>query len=127
LPPVRATEAKLAQVFFNLIVNAGQAIPEERRASGTVTVRTRAGAQGEAVVEVLDNGVGIPPPVRARLFEPFFTTRRAGEGTGMGLTIAKALIEALGGRIEVESQPGEGACFRVVLPVTGAAEVGRSS
>jgi CheY-like chemotaxis protein len=105
-------------VFLNLIVNAGQAIPEERHASGTVTVRTRKAADGFAVVEVADDGVGISQQARPRLFEPFFTTRPAGEGTGMGLTIAKTLVESFGGRIEVESEPGKGACFRVALPPT---------
>ena len=77
---------------------------------------------GESViVEVSDTGCGIPPAERAKLFEPFFTTKPAGQGTGLGLAICQRIVEAHGGRIEVESEPGRGSTFRVFLPTAAAA------
>jgi signal transduction histidine kinase len=72
------------------------------------------------VVEVADDGPGIAPEVRARIFEPFFTTRTVGEGTGLGLSISQQIVSGHGGRIEVASEPGRGASFRVLLPARGA-------
>ncbi len=67
-------------------------------------------------ISVADNGPGIEPEHRGRLFDPFFTTKPVGEGTGLGLAISHGIITGHGGRIEVESRPGEGACFRILLP-----------
>jgi signal transduction histidine kinase len=82
-----------------------------------VRVATRQEAD-HVVVEVTDDGCGIPPANLERIFDPFFTTKRAGEGTGLGLGIAWNIVEAHGGRIEVESTPGAGATFRVRLPIS---------
>jgi signal transduction histidine kinase len=73
-------------------------------------------------VEIQDDGPGIQPELQARLFEPFFTTKPAGRGTGLGLSISRRIVNEHGGRIELESQPGQGTCVRVVLPVRRVAE-----
>jgi PAS domain S-box-containing protein len=116
VPPVRASPARLTQVFLNLLVNAAQAIPLGRAEQNEIRVALRAEDAGSVAVEVADTGCGIAPALRDRLFEPFFTTKAVGEGTGLGLSICHGIVTALGGRIEVESQPGAGSTFRVVLP-----------
>lgn len=112
-PPVECMASKMNQVFMNLLVNASHAIGENR---GVITVRTGA-ADGNAWVEIADNGVGIPPEVMPRIFDPFFTTKPVGKGTGLGLSLSYGIVEKHHGRIEVESDAGKGALFRVVLPV----------
>ena len=74
---------------------------------------------GEVEIRVADNGIGVAPEVRGRLFEPFFTTRPAGEGTGLGLSLSYEIVARHGGTMEVESPPGEGATFIVRLPARG--------
>ena len=113
LPPVRADEARLGQVFVNLLMNAAQAI-----AQGTpdneVAISGR--AEGDRiVVEVRDTGPGIPPDDLERIFEPFFTTRAIGQGTGLGLSVCHGIVTSFGGELQVESQPGSGTTFRVIL------------
>jgi PAS domain S-box-containing protein len=122
VPPVLANEARLSQVFLNLLVNAAQAIPEGDPDRNQITVETRVGPGGRVVAEVRDTGVGIPPELRARIFDPFFTTKAVGGGTGLGLTICHGIVSALGGSIEVESEVGRGSTFRVSLPVTTVAD-----
>ncbi|AMV37986.1 ATP-binding protein [Planctomyces sp. SH-PL62] len=117
VPAVVASPTQLNQVFLNLLVNAMQAIDAAQREHGRITVEAK--VRGDQVcVEIRDNGCGMPPDVRAQIFDPFFTTKSAGEGTGLGLSITHGIVLDHGGRIEVESVPGEGACFRVVLPVS---------
>jgi PAS domain S-box-containing protein len=116
VPPVRCSEARLGQVFLNLLVNAAHAIPEGDPRRQEVGLATRPLEGGRVEVVVWDTGAGIPPELRARIFEPFFTTKRPGEGTGLGLSICRSIVEGAGGTIEVESEPGRGARFRVVLP-----------
>jgi two-component system NtrC family sensor kinase len=99
---------QLRQVFLNLTLNAIDAMPQ----GGTLTVRTIAGST-VAVVEIQDSGIGIPPDIRARLFEPFFTNKP--QGTGLGLSISAHIVTQHGGQIEVESVEGQGSTFRVVL------------
>ena len=115
-PIVFANEGRLAQVFVNLLINAAQAIPDEKRNSATITVRTRVSTKDRAVVEITDTGAGIPAYVLPRIFEPFFTTKPHGIGTGLGLSICHGIVQALGGSMEVESKVGEGTTFRVTLP-----------
>ena len=122
VPPVFANEARLSQVFLNLLVNAAQAIPEGDPDRNQITVETRVGPGGRVVAEVRDTGVGIPPELRARIFDPFFTTKAVGGGTGLGLTICHGIVSALGGSIEVESEVGRGSTFRVSLPETTVAD-----
>jgi PAS domain S-box-containing protein len=121
-PPVLGLENRLTQVFLNLLVNAAQAIPEGR--GGTNEVRATLRAEGDSVVaEVSDTGAGMTAETRARVFEPFFTTKGPGSGVGLGLAISHSIVVGMGGRIEVESEPGAGSRFRVVLPVVPAAAV----
>lgn len=115
-PFVEGTEFQLAQVFLNLLVNASHAIPEGRAHENEVRVQLRTGPDNSAVVEIIDTGSGMPPEVLQKLFQPFFTTKPKGVGTGMGLTICRNIIEAHGGRMEVESAVGKGSTFRIMLP-----------
>ena len=120
LPPVQANESRLGQIFLNLIVNAAQAIPEADVKSHEIRITTR--QEGDwVVVAVRDTGIGIPPENRARLFDPFFTTKPIGVGTGLGLSICHGIVTGVGGRIEVESEVGQGSTFRVYLPIRAAA------
>jgi two-component system, NtrC family, sensor kinase len=120
VPLIFGSEPQLVQVFVNLLVNAGQAIPDGGRESHEVEVRTFT-EKGWAVVEVRDTGGGMSEPVRRRIFEPFFTTKGAGEGTGLGLWISRDVVTAHGGQIEVESTLGAGSVFRVRLPIPAEA------
>ncbi len=114
-PVVHANEEQLVQVFMALLINAMDAMHER----GTVALRTRAGEDGESVIaEVVDQGEGIRRADIPKLFEPFFTTKAPGRGTGLGLSICYAIVAEHGGRIEVDSTPGEGSVFRIVLPAT---------
>jgi len=117
LPWVMGDARQLKQVLFNLIVNAIQSMPN----GGMLTISTSYGPattrQGKFVrVRVRDTGVGIMPEHRQRLFQPFFTTKPEGKGTGLGLSISLGIVENHGGTIEVESEPGRGSCFTVLLP-----------
>ncbi len=123
VPPVLANEGRLAQVFLNLIVNAAQAIPDGDVEHNQIHVRTWTEA-GAVLAEVRDTGVGIPVEHQAHVFEPFFTTKPAGIGTGLGLAISRGIVEEAGGRITLESSPGQGARFVVRLPAM--AELGRA-
>jgi two-component system, NtrC family, sensor kinase len=117
LPLVRCISAQINQVFMNLLVNAAQAI-ESR---GVITVRTASDGTW-AWVEVCDTGCGMTAEVQRRIFEPFYTTKPIGRGTGLGLSIAyDIVVKNHGGRLDVESTPGTGTTFRVVLPVAGPA------
>ncbi len=109
-----AVEARLGQVFLNLLMNAVQALPAEGGRREILLTTRREGAT--VVVGVRDFGAGMTPEVKGRLFTPFFTTKPAGQGTGLGLSIAHALVRGFGGEIRVESAPGQGALFEVVLP-----------
>jgi signal transduction histidine kinase len=115
-PPVKGHEARLVQVFINLLVNAAQAIHEGRVEDNEIRVTTSTGPASTVLVEVSDTGQGIPPEVGARLFEPFFTTKPVGQGTGLGLSISRNIIEGLGGSLTFQSQVGRGTAFRVTLP-----------
>jgi CheY-like chemotaxis protein/two-component sensor histidine kinase len=116
VPPVRANEAELGQIFLNLIINAAQAIPDGRLDDHEIRLVTRTDAAGRALVEVRDTGAGIAPEHQGRIFDPFFTTKPVGVGTGLGLAICHRLVTAMGGEISVESEVGVGTVFRVVLP-----------
>lgn len=115
-PPVRASETRLSQVFLNLIINAAHAVADAPGSRGEIRVVTRTSPSGQAVVEVHDTGPGIAPDARRRIFEPFYTTKAPGRGTGLGLTICHDIVTTLAGSIEVESSEGGGSLFRVLLP-----------
>jgi CheY-like chemotaxis protein len=120
--PVWANEARLEQVVINLLMNAAQAVPEARAEANEIRLTVRDDGRGHAVLEVADNGEGIPPEVRSRIFDPFFTTKPVGVGTGLGLSICHGIVMSLGGQIRVESELGAGTTFRVVLPTTDPLE-----
>lgn len=130
LPPVPAFAAELNQVWTNLVVNAVQAMDGQPSKTGTLTVRTRRDGD-DAVVEVADTGPGIPEQVLPRIFQAFFTTKAAGEGSGLGLDNALRIVERRhGGRIEVDtstSSPPTGTAFRVRLPLRHRSDDERSS
>jgi CheY-like chemotaxis protein len=115
VPPIHGNEARLGQVFLNLIVNAAQAIPEGRASENRIGLSIHVGENDRVVVEVSDTGSGIPPQVVARIFDPFFTTKAPGVGTGLGLAICQRIVIRYGGDIAAESQPGHGTTFRVSL------------
>lgn len=112
IPDIECLPSQLNQVFMNMMVNAGHAIEEK----GILTLRT--GTDGEMVwVEIADNGKGIPPEIVQRIFDPFFTTKPVGTGTGLGLSLSLGIINKHNGRIEVDSELGKGATFRIWLPI----------
>ncbi len=112
LPLVLGSREQLMQVFMALLLNAVDATTK----GGSIVLRTGRRFEGEAVVDVSDDGSGIPPAEIARIFEPFFTTKPQGQGTGLGLAISYGIVSDHGGRIEVQSVMGEGSTFSVVLP-----------
>jgi signal transduction histidine kinase len=120
LPNVFADGHQVQQVLLNLVINAEQAMLSAN-GRGTLVVRTWHNADQESVIlEINDDGPGIPDELQPKIFEPFFTTKEVGKGTGLGLSVAYAIVQEHGGRIRLESRPGAGASFYVELPVTGA-------
>ena len=114
VPGVLASESRLCQVFINLFVNAAQAMEAKPPEDRVLRIRTRANEDASMVaVVVSDTGPGIRPEVLGRIFDPFYTTKRS--GTGLGLSISRDCIDRMGGRIEVESEPGRGTTFTVWL------------
>lgn len=113
LPLVECLPSELNQVYMNLLLNAGQAIVER----GTITVTTGRDEAENVWIQFQDSGAGIAPDLLQRIFDPFFTTKPVGSGTGLGLSISYGIINKHHGRIDVESVPGQGASFRIVLPV----------
>jgi len=110
-PRLLCSPQELQQVFLNLVLNAIQAIEE----AGTVRVKTRR-RNGSVIVDVEDDGAGIPPEMVERIFDPFFTTKPVGKGSGLGLGIAYEIVRRHGGEIHVSSELGQGTRFRVQLP-----------
>jgi signal transduction histidine kinase len=112
VPPVRGAAGQLQQVLLNLVINACQAVEGDEGIG--IAVRHEA---DRVVVEVRDEGCGIPPEQLERIFDPFFTTKPVGEGTGLGLSISYQIVQSHYGELSVTSTPGRGSCFRVALPV----------
>ena len=119
--PVLANEARLGQVFVNLLINAVQAIPAGSADEHEIHVATGTDPGGRVFVEVRDSGVGIAPAVIGRIFDPFFTTKPIGLGTGLGLSICHGIISSLGGEITASSGPNGGSTFRVTVPAATSA------
>jgi signal transduction histidine kinase len=111
LPAAYGNASKLQQVFMNLALNARDAMP----AGGRLTITTRV-VDTSLVVDFRDTGMGIAPEHIARIYDPFFTTKEVGQGTGLGLALSYGIIQEHGGRIFVESRPNEGAHFTIKLP-----------
>jgi len=113
IPDVECLSSQLNQVFMNLLVNASHAI----EGHGTITISTGQ-LENEVWVEISDTGKGIAPEHIQKIFDPFFTTKPVGKGTGLGLSLSYGIIQKHHGRIEVHSEPGQGAAFRVLLPIS---------
>lgn len=114
LPPIYGDLKSLQQVFLNLFINAVQAMLD----GGTLRIGAHPSADGQwMVIDVTDTGVGIDPEHLPRIFDPFYTTKQVGRGTGLGLSVTYGIVEKHGGHIEVKSRVGEGATFTVTLPL----------
>jgi signal transduction histidine kinase len=115
---VMSSRLRLEQMMVNLVANAGDAMPK----GGSLHIRVdRIGLEtDQAMVEVEDTGVGMAPDVLSRIFDPFFTTKAPGKGTGLGLSSLKAMVQESGGRLEVESEPGRGSRFRILVPLVAS-------
>jgi signal transduction histidine kinase len=119
LPPVLAAAEELEQVFLNLILNAGQALGPKGR------IRIQSALRGDtAVVSIEDDGPGIPGELLGRIFDPFFSTKPVGEGTGLGLAVSHEIVRRHGGELRVESRVGMGTRFEVRLPLSSGEEAG---
>jgi two-component system, NtrC family, sensor kinase len=116
MPRVRCQAAQVSQALLALIRNALQAVQDRPDKVGAVTIRGGMADEG-LFVEVADTGVGMAPEVLARAMEPFFSTRPAGQGLGLGLATASDCAHAHGGRLEATSEPGDGSVFRLWLPL----------
>jgi len=119
VPLVSGSGSRLGQVFVNVLTNALQALPGEGTDEGRIEIRVRPGSgpKPSVVVEIEDNGRGVPPEVSGRVFEPFFTTKPVGEGTGLGLSICYGIVSKLGGQIRLRSTVGAGTTVTIELPV----------
>ena len=120
LPSIKGDEGQLQQVLMNLIGNARQAI-EEQGKGGQIRVHTKRIASRRVLLEVSDDGPGIPERILTKIFDPFFTTKPAGMGTGLGLSIVLAIVQEHGGQVRVRNTPGGGATFSVELPASAGA------
>ena len=114
-PPVNCDMAQINQVLLNLVKNAAQACPDT---GGTLTIETAMQSENELRIAVTDTGSGIPPEVLPKIWEAFFTTKKEGAGTGLGLSTCKKIITSHGGKIEVASMVGKGTTFTILLPIT---------
>jgi hypothetical protein len=112
VPQAYANAGKLQQVFTNLILNARDAIPD----GGRITVSTSTSEDGSPVVEIADTGIGIAPENVAKIYDPFYTTKGVGQGTGLGLAVSYGIVQEHAGHISVDSMPGRGTTFRITLP-----------
>jgi len=117
VPPVMATEGKLAQVFLNLLINSAQAINERNGTGKEPEIRVRVWSENDQVcAEVSDTGSGIPEDIQPRIFEPFFTTKGIGSGTGLGLSICRNIVSGFSGEIGFSSCASQGTRFWIRLP-----------
>ena len=113
LPKIKGDDGLLKEVIMNLLLNGFDAVAE----NGHLTVQTVLQADNRIAMIVKDDGCGMAPEVLDKIFDPFYTTKPAGEGTGLGLSVALGIVEAYGGQITVKSAPGQGSTFTVVLPI----------
>jgi len=114
LPPMLGNAGQLKQVFLNIIINAADAT----HGRGALTIKTFPSEDGDKIViEFIDTGGGIPEDILPRIFDPFYTTKKVGEGTGLGLSMSYGIVKEHKGSIEVDTVLGSGTTFRVLLPV----------
>jgi signal transduction histidine kinase len=113
IPSVKVDPNKIKQVLINLVINAVHAL----QGQGTIVLTTSLNHDGMVELQVRDDGPGITPEQQEQVFAPFFTTKPEGEGTGLGLYICQNIIKEHGGLITLDSQPDQGATFRICLPV----------
>jgi signal transduction histidine kinase len=113
LPKVECSPSKINQVFLNLITNAAQAIEEQ----GEIVISTKVKDDQHVVISISDTGCGIPAENLDKIRDPFFTTKEVGTGTGLGLSIVDEIIRSHGGELQIESKPGKGSTFSVILPI----------
>lgn len=122
LPLISAHHHRLGQVFYNLIVNAGEAIEKRQKMEAsndhTICIRSHEGV-GRVVVSVSDTGIGIPASLRERIFEPFFTTKETGKGKGLGMSIVQEIVRDYDGRIKIESKKEIGTTVVLSFPISG--------
>jgi signal transduction histidine kinase len=114
IPEIECQPSHINQVVMNIVVNGAHAITGER---GVIRIRTGRQGDDQVWIEISDNGAGIPKEIQSRIFDPFFTTKPIGSGTGLGLSLSYGIIQKHSGQIEVQSEPGQGATFRITLPV----------
>src|SRR6202171_4378994 len=122
LPLVPGDPGHLQQVLTNLVGNARHAL-EQHGQGGTIRLRTKRIGERRVLLEVADDGPGIPQAIQARIFDPFFTTKPAGVGTGLGLAIVLGIVREHGGKLHLTSNLGQGTVFSIELPSMGAAEM----
>ena len=118
LPAVRVDPDQMRQVFLNFVANAGDAIGQ----GGVITLRTELGEDATVRATIQDTGGGMTSEQMQKIFMPFFTTKEVGKGTGLGLSVSLSIVESMNGRIEVQSIPGAGSSFTVVLPAIESEE-----
>jgi hypothetical protein len=114
LPAAYGNGGKLQQVFTNLILNARDAIPD----GGCITLTTATEDNESVIIHIADDGIGIAPENVARIYDPFFTTKGVGRGTGLGLAVSYGIVQEHSGHIAVNSAPGRGTTFRIIIPTT---------
>jgi len=112
LPIIAGDQAQLQQVILNLMNNAIDAIGKD----GTISIRSGAG-KSEIRITIADTGPGIPESMQKKVFDPFYTTKSTGKGTGLGLWISYSIIEKMGGKLALQSKEGQGAAFTITLPI----------
>ena len=112
IPAVECLPFQINQVFLNILLNAAQSITGR----GTITLRSGR-VTDEVWISITDTGQGIPPERMARIFDPFYTTKPVGQGTGLGLSVSYGIVKKHGGRIDVQSQTGAGTTFTIRLPI----------
>ncbi|MGI9036885.1 MAG: ATP-binding protein [Pyrinomonadaceae bacterium] len=112
MPKIYANAGKMQQIFTNLILNARDAIFD----GGTITLTTKIGGDDAVIIEIADNGTGIAPENLSKIYDPFFTTKGVGSGTGLGLAVTYGIVQEHSGTIQATSEPGEGTTFRLEFP-----------
>ncbi|AWW00757.1 hypothetical protein DJ013_01810 [Arcticibacterium luteifluviistationis] len=122
LPKIQVIPQDIGRVLLNLINNAFQAVDEQSKKGiegykPTVYLKTKLTAQSQLLIAITDNGPGVPPEIKDKIFQPFFTTKDTGKGTGLGLSLAYDIVKGHGGEIKVESVVGQGCEFRIEIPI----------